>query len=56
MFALGVTQRGQLQKVIYLMRASHSVLAIYMVKLDLTGKKEMTMAWMLIYQYHPFLP
>lgn len=39
MFALGVTQRGQLQKVIYLMRVSHSVLAIYMVKLDLTGKK-----------------
>jgi hypothetical protein len=39
MFALGVTQRGQLQKVIYLMRVSHSILAIYMVKLALTGKK-----------------
>jgi hypothetical protein len=40
MFALGVTQRGQLQKVIYLMRVSHSVLVIYLVKLDLTEKKK----------------
>jgi hypothetical protein len=39
MFALGVTQRGQLRKAIYLMKVSHSVLTIYMVKLDLTGKK-----------------